>query len=304
MTTDIDGNILKKVESTGFCQDCGGGGASRASSRIAIDRVLDKLDRLLAAKDFAQAESHLKFWLNEASECGDRAARLTMLNELMGFMRQRGRFDEAKEFADLAVNDYGADPAFSDTVFFATTCLNAATVYKASGDAGTALGLYMRCKALYDSRLEPDDLKYAGLLNNMGLALSELGEFGRARQAFCDAVRIQEPAGADTALDRAITLLNMCDLIEAEREAGGGAELTGAGGDGAAPGADGSVEAEIDGLIEKAYGLIIDPDVPRNAYYAFVCEKCAPVFGYYGYFLYKNELSEAAGEINARYERG
>ena len=35
----------------------------------------------------------------------------------------------------------------------------------------------------------------------------------------------------------------------------------------------------------------------RDGYYAFVCEKCATVFGYYGHFFYEKELKERAEKI-------
>ena len=42
------------------------------------------------------------------------------------------------------------------------------------------------------------------------------------------------------------------------------------------------------------------PDTARDGNYAFVCEKCAPTFHYYGYFLWGAELEERARAI---YER-
>ena len=35
----------------------------------------------------------------------------------------------------------------------------------------------------------------------------------------------------------------------------------------------------------------------RDGYYAFVCEKCASVFGYYGFFMYEKELHERSRRI-------
>ena len=35
----------------------------------------------------------------------------------------------------------------------------------------------------------------------------------------------------------------------------------------------------------------------RDGYYAFVCEKCATVFDYYGRFFYANELKARARRI-------
>ncbi len=289
-------------ESTGLSGESGRGGAFRGFAKIEIDRVLGRLDRLLAAKDYSAAEAHLKYWLGEAGAAGDRAARLSLLNELMGFYRRGGDGTAARQFAEAALEEYGSDNEFCGTVFFGTTCLNAATVFKAFGAPERAIGLYERCREIYCAHLEPDDVRFGGLYNNMGLALHELGRFSEAREAFEAAIRVQEDGGAATALDRAITYLNLCDLAVSVDAAGGEGRdsFDVSGTDPGYPVSESTAE-EIDRLIEKAYGLIIDPKVPRNPYYAFVCEKCAPVFGFYGYFLYKNELSEAAKALNAQF---
>lgn len=59
-------------------------------------------------------------------------------------------------------------------------------------------------------------------------------------------------------------------------------------------------EARIEAYLNQAEQLLDTESLPRNGYYAFVCEKCAPAFGYYGYFLTEQELSARAREI---YER-
>ena len=43
--------------------------------------------------------------------------------------------------------------------------------------------------------------------------------------------------------------------------------------------------------------FILDGYENRDGYYAFVCEKCASVFGYYGWFLYNKEREERARTI-------
>ena len=48
--------------------------------------------------------------------------------------------------------------------------------------------------------------------------------------------------------------------------------------------------------LDKAEALL-ESHTERDGYYAFVCEKCASVFGYYGRFLYENELNERARRI-------
>ena len=55
-------------------------------------------------------------------------------------------------------------------------------------------------------------------------------------------------------------------------------------------------EAEIERCVETAWQLL-NGDEPQNGYYAFVAEKCAPTFGYYGYFFYERELKARAKKI-------
>ena len=51
--------------------------------------------------------------------------------------------------------------------------------------------------------------------------------------------------------------------------------------------------------VERAWELLNDESVPHNGYYAFVAEKCAPTFGFYGFFAYEKELKERAEKIYA-----
>ena len=55
----------------------------------------------------------------------------------------------------------------------------------------------------------------------------------------------------------------------------------------------------IDEYLKKAM-KILDEHKNRDGYYAFVCEKCASVFDYYGYFIYNSELKE---RVKGIYER-
>ena len=61
-----------------------------------------------------------------------------------------------------------------------------------------------------------------------------------------------------------------------------------------------SAEERIAALLDKADALLRDANVPRDGYYAFICEKCAPGFAHYGWFAAAQACSDAAKEI---YER-
>ena len=61
-----------------------------------------------------------------------------------------------------------------------------------------------------------------------------------------------------------------------------------------------SLSERIEEYLKKAEAILEDEQIERDSYYAFVCEKCAPSFDYFGYFMFAKELYEKSREI---YER-
>ena len=60
---------------------------SRARS-IPQRRVIERMDAYMARRDYAGAERHLLYWLEEARALRDRRGALTVLNELVGHYRK------------------------------------------------------------------------------------------------------------------------------------------------------------------------------------------------------------------------
>ena len=248
-------------------------------THIPIRRILSKLDGYLGQNDYGSAERLLKNWLAEAEAGNDRQGKLTILNEQIGLYRKTGRETEcfAAIGAALALME---ELSMEDAVTGGTTLINAATGYKAFGRAEEALPLYRRAQAVYEKRLAPTDDRLAALYNNMALALTDLKEYREAETLYEKALAIMEQRPHGEA-ETAITCLNLADLICAAEgyEAG---------------------EARVEAYLRRAEELLNTEDLPRDGNYAFVCEKCAPVFGYYGYFYTEQTLKERAREI---YER-
>lgn len=242
---------------------------------ISIDRVLARLDEYLNKNDYGAAERHLLYWLDEAERGCDSRNALTFRNELMGLYRKLGRREDALGCAELALESVER-LGLSNQVGAATTFLNCATVYKAFDMAERSLPLFERAREIYESELETGDSRLAGLYNNMALTLVDLGRFSEADGLYRSAIAIMERAERG-GLEVAITYLNMASAAEAER---------------------GLLEADdlISEYLDKAESLLETHSV-RDGYYAFVCEKCASVFGYYGRFFYENELKERARKI-------
>lgn len=242
---------------------------------ISIDRILSKLDEHLHQNDYPAAERHLRYWLDEAEARGDLRVGLLVQNELMGLYRKLGRREEAIQCADAALRRV-RDAAIGHQVGAATTYLNAATVYKAFGMAESALPLFENAKQIYERELDPHDTRIAGLCNNMALALVDLGRFSEADTLYRRAIEITQTCETG-APETAITYLNMASAAEAEY----GLE---------------AASESIEDLLEKAEKLLESYE-KRDGYYAFVCEKCASVFDYYGHFYYAKELSARARRI-------
>ncbi len=242
---------------------------------IPRDRVLEKLDSLLGSNDYAGAKRLLQYWLSEAEYTGDAQGILLMENELMGLCRKLGEKEQALQYADSALEQV-RKMNIEDNVGAATTYLNSATVYKAFGKAEEAIALFQKARAIYERDLPPSDDRLAGLYNNMGLALVDLKQFRQAEELYQKALSVLDGL-QEKEPEQAITYLNMATAAETEY---------------------GLADAKpiIAELIRKATACLEIGKDRVDGNYAFVCEKCATVFGYYGY-------EEYAAQLNARCRR-
>ena len=247
-------------------------------SGIPTQRVFDKLDEYFSRNDYDGAERHLLYWVQEAEAIRDARSQLAFWNELAGLYRKVGKEAEALRAVErllALVERMGID----EDVGAGTTYINCATVYKAFGRAAEAVPLFEHAKRVYEAALPRGDKRFGGLYNNMALALVDLRRFEEAYAFYDKAIAVMQ-AAEDGDLEVAITYLNVASAKDAEH---------------------GAVESEavVEDCLEKARRLL-DGHTDKNGYYAFVCEKCAPTFGYYGHFMYEKELMMRAREI---YER-
>ncbi len=253
-------------------------GSMAAVIPVPQQRIIAKLDEYMSRRDYTGAEKHLLYWLEEAKQGRDDRGRLLILNELAGHYRKAGRKEEAFRCAEEALALMAA-LGYEGSVTGGTTRVNAATVFSAFGESERALALFEKAREDYAaSGTEPDLL--GGLYNNMALACRDLGRFDEAFELFEKAMEMmgRVPGGK---LEQAITCLNMADAAAAQQGPEAGRE-------------------RIQSLVQRAMALLRSEDLPRDGYYAFVCEKCAPGFDDHGFPEEAAELRQAAKEI---YER-
>lgn len=236
-------------------------------------RIIDKVNECMSRKDYPGVERTLRYWLAEARAGRDRRGELMIRNELVGHYRKTGEKDKAHESAREAlrlIDELG----YAGSISEGTACVNIATAYSAFGENEEALPLFRRARKAYEESRSTDPALLGGLYNNMGLTLAALGRCGEALALFGQALAQMEkvPGGA---LERAVTLLNMADAVEAR--------------DGPEAG-----EEEIFSLLDRAEALLREGDFPRDGYCAYVFEHCAPSFAHYGYFLTAEWLKNQA----------
>ena len=254
-------------------------GAEIAYRPVPQQRIMEKVDEYMSRRDYAGVERHLLYWLEEAVLGHDQKGELMIRNELVGHYRKVQEKDKAFAHAERALTLLD-EIGFEGSISAGTTYVNVATAYQAFGENARALEVFEKARAVYESipSLQPELL--GGLYNNMALAYVTEKNYREAFDLYEKALSTMARA-EHGALEQAITYLNMADAAEAEL---------------------GLLDASetIDRYLETAQNLLDTPTLVRDGYYAFVCEKCAPTFAYYGWFAVADELNERARAI---YER-
>ena len=250
-----------------------------AVAPVPQQRIKEKVDACMARQDYAGVERTLRYWLAEAECGGDHRGKLMILNELVGHYRKTGEQEKMQESADAALElirrlDYAG------SISAATTYVNIATAYNSVGMDEQALSLFEQAKAIYESSPGADLSLLGGLYNNMGLVCAALRRYDQALKLFDQALAAMGQV-KNGALEQAVTYLNMANAIEGKL----GLE---------------EAEGQINAWLDRAAELLNDETLPRDGYYAYVCQHCAPVFSYYGYFLAADDLKNRAERI---YER-
>ena len=254
-------------------------GAEPKDRAIPQQRIIAKMDEYMSRRDYEGAERHLLYWLEEARLGNDRRGQLMLHNELVGHYRKTGNEEKAMESAEEALRLLD-ELEFQETISAGTTYVNIATACNAFGHNERALELFEKARKNYESAPQTKPELLGGLYNNMALVHASLQRYDEAKALYEQAMDVMGRV-ENGELEQAITCLNLASLAEAELGAEDCAERAG-------------------GLLERARELLDTPSVPRDGYYAFVCEKCAPTFGWFGYFLDEQELKKRAEEI---YER-
>ena len=246
---------------------------------IPQQRIRDKVDEYMSRADYPAVERHLSYWREEARQTGDDRGLLMVCNELVGHYRKTQEEAKCRAAAEEALALLKTIDV-EQSVSAGTTYVNIATALQSFGKHEEALPLFEKALPLYENAAGTSKELLGGLYNNMALTLVSLKDYERAFSLYNKAMAARE---GDTfgELDQASTLLNMADAYT---------DMWGME----------AAEQKVDELLAEAWKKLHEPQTEHGGYYAYVCEKCASVYAYYGYFLQAAALEQAAKEI---YER-
>ena len=266
-------------------------------------RIIDKMDEYMSRRDYNGAERHLLYWLEEAKLGGDLQGQLMLRNELVGHYRKTGQKEPAMESVAKAL-DLLRELDMENTITAGTTYVNIATACGAFGDHERAIRLFEKARAAYESSSQTETQLLGGLYNNMALTCTELGRCEEALALYEKAADLMGRV-PDGELEQAITYLNMANTVEVQMGLEAGEQQINA----LVERAEELLEAKGEELLGKGEAALTDgtdlramkqEERARLGYYAFVCEKCAPTFAYYGYFMTAESLTERSEELVRR----
>ncbi len=154
-----------------------------------IDGVLENVDKLYSENRSIEAEGLLLDSAAALLEENDEPNLLRILNELLGLYRETSQFEKAYGIARNAI--LVADNFLpEESIPYATTLLNVATVYRTGGRLDESLECYKRVEKIYSSILTSDSMLFASLYNNEALLFQELGDFDAAKDRLEKALSI------------------------------------------------------------------------------------------------------------------
>lgn len=154
-----------------------------------VEQFFHQLDEYFQKNELDKVEPYLLTSLEEAKEKKDYAAYIAIGNEMIGYYRSVSAYKKSFDIAEdilLLMEELQLE----NSEHFATTLLNAATAYRAAGEAEQAYKYYRQALQIYERLLPEEDYRFAGLYNNMSLLLEQMERNEEAAELLKKALHI------------------------------------------------------------------------------------------------------------------
>ncbi len=176
-----------------------------------MDTILRELDRLFATYQMDKVEGYLDNRMAQALEAGDDGALITLLNEMIGYLRDVSKYEKCCMFCDRLMEVLERNH-LQGSIPYATSLLNIANAYRAAGKLAESMTNYKTVLLIYQSHLEDGDFRFASLYNNLSLLYQEMGDFEEACACLERALPIVS-AHADARIETAVTHTNLATSL-------------------------------------------------------------------------------------------
>ena len=186
--------------------------------QLELQGFFDKQREIYRSGRLEDMQAFFDEWLAKTDSEGDKAARVTILNEMMGFYRVKSIHEKAVACAEEAAGIM-REIGMTGTIPYAMTLLNAATVFRAAGKYQESAERYAEVFAIFHEQLPPNDFKFAEANNNVALLYQELGRFDKAAEALERALGICRDT-PHKEFQTAVTLANLGNCEAASGEYG------------------------------------------------------------------------------------
>lgn len=188
--------------------------------KMNINEITERLNFLLENSMLSDAENLLSESIETADRSGDIESLKYLLNEQTGFFRDCGRYKESLKSAETVRKIFELRGE-TDTVSYATTMLNCANAYRASGEYAKAFDAYETVRILYESLLDPSDSRIASYYNNIALLYQQTENWKQACISLEKALDIVRKSNdltktAISCSNLAVSLLKLDNLEQAE----------------------------------------------------------------------------------------
>ena len=183
---------------------------------VELQLFFNELSKLYNSNELEKVPALFSEWLGFCDAENDKGSRVTILNEMMGFYREKSMHEKAIECAEEATKIM-KDLKMEGTEPYAMTLLNAATVYRAAGKYEESAARYAEVFQIFDIILQPGDFRFAEVCNNVSLLYQELGRFDKAVNALERALSICRDT-PHKEFETAVTLANLgnCEIMVGE----------------------------------------------------------------------------------------
>ena len=152
-------------------------------------RIIEKMNDYMSRRDYAGAERHLLYWLEEAKLGRDKGGELMLRNELVGHYRKTSEKEKAFESAHEALRLVD-ELDFDGSVSAGTTYINVATAYNAFGENEKSIAYFEKAAKAYEANKNTSSELLGGLYNNMALTCVALRRFDEADELYNKALKV------------------------------------------------------------------------------------------------------------------